>query len=122
MTRKIIGSLLAGALLLAIPATALAGTEDTLMSVDFKTTSKSKKAGYEEQPASGEPVHRDDPIHGIGHGPAGNLVRPQHHSAEGVSVHGQAVAEEAALRPAQGQPGEVGRRLPEGLKRSEAGM
>lgn len=50
MTRKIIGSLLAGALLLAIPATALADSGDTLMNVDFKTTSKSKKAGTKSKP------------------------------------------------------------------------
>ena len=51
MTRKIIGSLLAGALLLAIPGTALANdTEDTLMNVDFKTTSKSSKAGTKSKP------------------------------------------------------------------------
>ena len=50
MTRKIIGSLLAGGLLLAIPGTALANTEDTLMNVDFKTTSKSSKAGTAKKP------------------------------------------------------------------------
>jgi hypothetical protein len=50
MTRKIIGSLLAGALLLAIPGIALADHEDTLMNVDFKTTAKSKKSGTKRAP------------------------------------------------------------------------
>jgi hypothetical protein len=45
MTRKIIGSLLAGSLLLAIPGIAFADHEDTLMNVDFTTTAKSKKSG-----------------------------------------------------------------------------
>jgi hypothetical protein len=50
MTRKIIGSLLAGALLLAMPGIALADHDDTQMSVDFKTTSKSKQAGTKGKP------------------------------------------------------------------------
>jgi hypothetical protein len=50
MTRKIIGSLLAGALLLAIPGIALADHEDTLMNVDFTTTAKSKKSGTKRSP------------------------------------------------------------------------
>ena len=51
MTRKIIGGLLAGALLLAMPGVALAADhDDTLMNVDFKTTSKSKKAGTKSNP------------------------------------------------------------------------
>ena len=50
MTRKIIGGLLAGALLLAMPGIALADHDDTLMNVDFKTTSKSKKAGTKSNP------------------------------------------------------------------------
>lgn len=50
MTRKIIGGLLAGALLLAMPGLALADHDDTQMNVDFKTTSKSKKAGTKSNP------------------------------------------------------------------------
>ena len=50
MTRKLIGSVLACALLLAIPGTALADTGDTLMNLDFKTTSKSKNAGTKRKP------------------------------------------------------------------------
>jgi hypothetical protein len=50
MTRKIIGGLLAGALLLAMPGVALADHDDTLMNVDFKTTSKSQKAGSKSSP------------------------------------------------------------------------
>lgn len=50
MTRKLIGGLLAGSLLLAIPAIALANAEDTLMNVDFTTTAKSKKAGTTRSP------------------------------------------------------------------------
>jgi hypothetical protein len=50
MTRKIIGGLLAGSLLLAIPAIAVANHEDTLMNVDFTTTAKSKKAGTKRSP------------------------------------------------------------------------
>ena len=50
MTRKLIGSLLACALLLAIPGTALADSGNTLMNLDFKTTSKSKHAGTKRKP------------------------------------------------------------------------
>jgi hypothetical protein len=50
MTRKIIGGLLAGSLLLAIPTIAVANHEDTLMNVDFTTTAKSKKAGTKRSP------------------------------------------------------------------------
>jgi hypothetical protein len=50
MTRKIIGSVLAGALLLAIPGIALADHEATLMNVDFTTTTKSKKSGTKRTP------------------------------------------------------------------------
>ena len=50
MTRKLIGSLLACALLLAIPGTALADSGGTLMNLDFKTTSKSKHAGTKRKP------------------------------------------------------------------------
>ena len=50
MTRKILGSVLAGALLLAIPGMALADHENSLMNVDFGTTAKSKKAGTKRTP------------------------------------------------------------------------
>jgi hypothetical protein len=50
MTRKIIGGLLAGSLLLAIPAIAFADHEDTLMNVNFTTTAKSKKSGTKRSP------------------------------------------------------------------------
>ncbi len=50
MTRKIIGGLLAGSLLLAIPGIAFADHEDTLMNVNFTTTAKSKKSGTKRSP------------------------------------------------------------------------
>jgi hypothetical protein len=51
LTRKVIGSLLAGALLLAIPAAALAADHgDTHMDLTFTTTSKSRAAGTASKP------------------------------------------------------------------------
>ncbi len=51
MTRKVIGSLLAGALLLVIPAAALAADHgDTHMDLTFTTTSKSQAAGTAHKP------------------------------------------------------------------------
>jgi hypothetical protein len=51
MTRKIIGSLLLGSLLLAVPAAALAADHgDTHMDLTFKTTPKSQKAGTSTKP------------------------------------------------------------------------
>jgi hypothetical protein len=51
MTRKIIGGLLLGSLLLAVPAVALAVDHgDTHMDLTFKTTPKSKKAGTRTNP------------------------------------------------------------------------
>lgn len=50
MTRKILMGALAGALLLAVPAVALADSSDTLMNLGFKTTAKSKKAGTKAKP------------------------------------------------------------------------
>lgn len=50
MTRKILMGALAGALLLAVPAVALADSSDTLMNLGFKTTAKSKKAGTKKKP------------------------------------------------------------------------
>jgi hypothetical protein len=51
MTRKIIGGLLLGSLLLAGPAVALAADHgDTHMDLTFKTTPKSKKAGTRTNP------------------------------------------------------------------------
>lgn len=51
MTRKIIGSLLLGSLLLAVPAAALAADYgDTHMDLTFKTTPKSQAAGTAPKP------------------------------------------------------------------------
>jgi len=51
MTRKIIGGLLLGSLLLAVPAVAFAADHgDTHMDLTFKTTAKSKKAGTARHP------------------------------------------------------------------------
>ena len=51
MTRKIIGGLLLGSLLLAVPAVAFAADHgDTHMDLTFKTTAKSKKAGTKSKP------------------------------------------------------------------------
>jgi hypothetical protein len=48
LTRKVIGGVLAGALLLCVPAIALADSGDTLMKVGF--TTKSKQAGTKKKP------------------------------------------------------------------------
>jgi hypothetical protein len=48
LTRKLIGGVLAGALLLCVPAVALADSGDTLMNVGF--TTKSKQAGTKKKP------------------------------------------------------------------------
>jgi len=51
MTRKIIGGLLLGSLMLAVPAVAFAADHgDTHMDLTFKTTAKSKKAGTARHP------------------------------------------------------------------------
>jgi hypothetical protein len=47
MTRKILGGALVGALLLAVPGTAMADSADTLMTLGFKT---SQKAGTAKKP------------------------------------------------------------------------
>ena len=50
MTRRILTGALAGALLLAVPAVALADSSDTLMNLGFETTSKSRNAGTPKKP------------------------------------------------------------------------
>jgi hypothetical protein len=50
VTRKILTGALAGALLFAVPAVALADSSDTLMNLGFKTSAKSKKAGTPKKP------------------------------------------------------------------------
>jgi hypothetical protein len=98
MRRKIIGGLLVGSLLLAVPGSALAADYgNTHVDLTFKTTPKAKAAGTTRSPRPVSLSNCDRPVDSFWHGSAGDLEGAEHHAAQGDEVPGHHLAEEAPL-------------------------